>query len=302
MNMPALTFRQTARSIAASLLSVFSAFFLCTAPADAEEAQPAPLETMRPHLPAQYIAAFKDRDILTVTNAEGHAEYAMIHGANAGDKLKQGDRKTPEGVYFIVEKIKYALDPVEYGTQAYATDYPNPVDKLRGKTGSGIWIHSKGYPIAGKTTRGCLAVGAEDIDTVARSLTPGTPVMIFAETEDDAASDAETCKKLSELSRSWLSLCSEKSGELALYDKERFRKAHGTAPAPHAEFARSDKKARAEMLDSIQVYVLKGTEYWVTFFKVHSANEAGISKTVRLYWIETEKGLRIVGERVLPAA
>ncbi|MBO4317859.1 MAG: L,D-transpeptidase family protein [Mailhella sp.] len=299
MNMPALTFRQTMRAIAASLVLALSAFFPCAAPADAEEAQPTPLETMRPHLPAQYIAAFKDRDVLTVTNAEGHAEYAMIHGANAGDKLKQGDRKTPEGVYFIVEKIKYALDPVEYGTQAYATDYPNPVDKLRGKTGSGIWIHSKGYPIAGKSTRGCLAVGAEDIDTVARSLTPGTPVMIFASTEDDAASDAKTCQTVSELSRRWLSSCSEKNGELALYDKERFRKAHGAAPAPHAEFAQNDKKAHADMLDGIRVCVLKGTGYWVTFFKAPSA---GGFKTVRLYWLETEKGLKIVGERILPAA
>ncbi len=301
MNMPA-SFTLPARVIATGLVAVLSAFCICAAQANAEDAPGAPLETMRSYLPARFIAAYKDRDVLTVTDAGVSAEYAMIHGANAGDKLKQGDRKTPEGVYFIIEKIKYALDPVEYGSQAYATDYPNPVDKLRGKTGSGIWVHSKGYPIAGKSTRGCLAVGAEDIDTVARSLTPGTPVMIFATTEEDAPTDAATCGDLSELSRRWLALCSVKSGELALYDNERFRKANGTAPASHAEFARNDENEREEMLRGIQVSVLKGTGYWVTVFDIPSTAEGGVAKNVRLYWLETENGLKIVGERILPAA
>lgn len=44
-------------------------------------------------------------------------------------------------------KIASGLDFKEYGGIAYTLNYPNPVDKLRGKTGHGIWIHSKGLGI-----------------------------------------------------------------------------------------------------------------------------------------------------------
>ena len=105
-------------------------------------------------------------------------QFGCIHGRVEGDKQKEGDLKTPEGVYFITRKITQKLDFMEYGPHAVSLNYPNPADRLRGKTGSGIWLHSKGQPIAGLTTRGCLAIDQHEIREIVHQLKPGTPVIV----------------------------------------------------------------------------------------------------------------------------
>ncbi len=109
-------------------------------------------------------------------------EFECIHGRVEGDKQKQGDLKTPEGVYFITKVITQKLDYMEYGPYAVALNYPNPVDRLRRKTGGGIWLHSKGKKITGMTTRGCLAIDKGEILEIAPLLKPGTPVIVSEKT------------------------------------------------------------------------------------------------------------------------
>ncbi len=104
--------------------------------------------------------------------------YPSIHGENEGDKQVEGDLKTPEGVYFVRGKIQVPLDFEMYGNHAYVLNYPNPIDILRGKTGGGIWIHSKGNPISGQRTQGCVAIDLEDIKSLDKYLKAGTPVVI----------------------------------------------------------------------------------------------------------------------------
>lgn len=104
--------------------------------------------------------------------------YPSIHGENEGDKQVEGDLKTPEGVYFVRGKIQVPLDFEMYGNHAYVLNYPNPIDVLRGKTGGGIWIHSKGNPIAGQRTQGCVAIDLDDIKALDKYLQAGTPVVI----------------------------------------------------------------------------------------------------------------------------
>ena len=67
---------------------------------------------------------------------------------------------------------------MEYGPHAFNLNYPNPADRLRGKTGSGIWLHSKGQPITGLTTRGCMAIDQYELTDLLPVLAPGTPVVI----------------------------------------------------------------------------------------------------------------------------
>lgn len=104
--------------------------------------------------------------------------YPSIHGENEGDKQVEGDLKTPEGVYFVRGKIQVPLDFEMYGNHAYVLNYPNPIDILRKKTGGGIWIHSKGNPIAGQRTQGCVAIDLDDIKALDKYLKAGTPVVI----------------------------------------------------------------------------------------------------------------------------
>jgi murein L,D-transpeptidase YafK len=75
-----------------------------------------------------------------------------------GQKEKEGDLRTPIGVY----TIKAVIDNVEsfYGPFAFVTSYPNMLDRIENKDGHGIWIH--GMPIDGKRdnnkTKGCIVM------------------------------------------------------------------------------------------------------------------------------------------------
>ncbi len=140
---------------------------------------------LAPHAPEYLLAADKSRKLLFQVERFGSdpdpvvtKEFDCIHGRREGDKQKEGDLRTPEGVYFITHKITQKLDFMEYGPHAFNLNYPNPADRLRKKTGSGIWLHSKGQPIAGLTTRGCMAIEQEEITNLVPILVPGTPVVI----------------------------------------------------------------------------------------------------------------------------
>lgn len=133
--------------------------------------------------PEYFLAADKARNLLFQVESSKDApavtrQFDCIHGRLEGDKQKEGDLRTPEGVYFITHKITQKLDFMEYGPHAFNLNYPNPADRLRGKTGSGIWLHSKGQPIQGLTTRGCMAIDQHEITDLLPLLAPGTPVVI----------------------------------------------------------------------------------------------------------------------------
>jgi murein L,D-transpeptidase YafK len=69
--------------------------------------------------------------------------YRCSTGENDGDKWVRGDMKTPEGVYFFCSVIDGRTLPSKYGMWAFTTDYPNFVDRRRGKNGDGIWLHGR---------------------------------------------------------------------------------------------------------------------------------------------------------------
>ncbi len=82
---------------------------------------------------------------------------SVFIGKAKGDKQKEGDYKTPIGVYKLTQKLT-KLDSF-YGPLALVTSYPNLYDKVRKKSGSGIWIH--GLPTDKKRddfTKGCVAL------------------------------------------------------------------------------------------------------------------------------------------------
>ena len=104
-------------------------------------------------------------------------------------------------------KIASGLDFKEYGGIAYTLNYPNPVDKLRGKTGHGIWIHSKGFGIEPLSTRGCVAIGLDEIGEVGPQLTPGTAVVLAERLDEKSVPrvDDGTARQLRRLMQAWSS-------------------------------------------------------------------------------------------------
>lgn len=109
------------------------------------------------------------------------AAYPFDMGKNSGNKLKLGDLKTPEGVYFFNKTYsKNELDFNEYGDRAFVMDYPNFFDRIDKKTGSGIWLHAI-PPTKNllRGSRGCLVLKNEDIEKVEPYVQiPTTPIIV----------------------------------------------------------------------------------------------------------------------------
>lgn len=110
--------------------------------------------------------------------------YVSI-GSRGDGKQRQGDRKTPLGVYFVTDRIETRHLHEQYGIAAFPLDYPNARDRQLGRSGDGIWIHGV-LPGPGRRpprdTDGCIALPNEDL----RRLIPvfrsqETPVIVARE-------------------------------------------------------------------------------------------------------------------------
>lgn len=104
--------------------------------------------------------------------------YSAFTGKNGGDKYIEGDLKTPIGIYTLTEKKK-TVDPF-YGPMAFVTSYPNLYDRIRGKSGDGIWVH--GVPLNGSRdpfTKGCIAINNNDLLQLDKSINPSNTLLII---------------------------------------------------------------------------------------------------------------------------
>ena len=104
---------------------------------------------------------------------------SVIVGENQGDKYTEGDKKTPEGAYELLEK-KVGVDSF-YGPFALVTSYPNVFDQSLDKKGSGIWIH--GMPFNAdreKFTKGCIALNNSELENLEKSLDYNKTILLIA--------------------------------------------------------------------------------------------------------------------------
>jgi murein L,D-transpeptidase YafK len=103
-------------------------------------------------------------------------------GESSGIKQRAGDKKTPEGIYFLKDEYedKY-LSPI-YGKKAFPTDYPNFIDSRAGKNGSAIWIHGTNKKLIPMDSNGCVALENSNILKLSDYVNiDSTPVIMMEE-------------------------------------------------------------------------------------------------------------------------
>lgn len=114
-------------------------------------------------------------------------EYYTTVGRYGIEKTREGDKKTPIGVYHVTSQIPGSKLPDLYGWGAFPINYPNAWDRRLGKTGYGIWLHgvpSENYSRAPRASDGCLALANPDIEALGKYVQPGlTPVVIAERVE-----------------------------------------------------------------------------------------------------------------------
>ena len=97
--------------------------------------------------------------------------YASI-GRGGTAKRREGDDKTPLGVYFVTMWVGDRHLPELYGAGALGLNYPNEWDERRRRDGYGIWIHGEPRGLmsrAPRWSRGCLTVSNPALETLARA-------------------------------------------------------------------------------------------------------------------------------------
>ena len=120
------------------------------------------------------------------------ADYYVTLGKNGMEKTREGDQKTPVGVYHVTANLPRKKLTDFYGAGAFPINYPNEWDRRQGRGGYGIWLHgvpSDVYARPPRASDGCLVLSNPDLESVGRHLQVGlTPVIIADEIEwSDAA-------------------------------------------------------------------------------------------------------------------
>ena len=116
-------------------------------------------------------------------------KFRILTGKFTGNKSIQGDKKTPEGIYFFqkfysAENLvrKYGDYGKIYGAGAFTTNYPNVIDTRKGKTGGGIWLHSTdddNRVSLGLDSKGCVVAVDKDLKEISQYINlANTPIII----------------------------------------------------------------------------------------------------------------------------
>ncbi len=129
----------------------------------------------------------------TRSGPELAADYYASTGKNGPIKVREGDRKTPVGVYFVSDYIPPEKLPDFYGAGAFPIDYPNVWDRRLGKTGYGIWLHgvpSDTYSRPPRTSDGCVTLANADFKSLAPFMEIDRTAVVIAESVDWVAPQA----------------------------------------------------------------------------------------------------------------
>jgi murein L,D-transpeptidase YafK len=121
------------------------------------------------------------------------ADYYTTLGKRGTGKLREGDQKTPIGVYHVTSSIPGSKLPDLYGWGAFPIDYPNAWDRRSARTGHGIWLHgvpADNYARAPLASDGCIALANDEIAELARHVRPGVTPVVIAERIEWVAPEA----------------------------------------------------------------------------------------------------------------
>jgi murein L,D-transpeptidase YafK len=93
------------------------------------------------------------------------ADYYVSHGRLGIEKMREGDKKTPLGVYQVTGFLPPERLTDFYGAGALPINYPNAWDRKQGRKGHGIWLHgtpSDTFSRPPRASDGCVVLANSD--------------------------------------------------------------------------------------------------------------------------------------------
>lgn len=215
-------------------------------------------------------------------------QYQIATGKKSGDKIFQGDHRTPEGIYHFTEFLDHAQLLKRhgqageiYGVGAFVMNYPNPIDAYNGKTGGGIWLHSTNDETRiekGLDSRGCIVAHNQNLIKISDFIELDKTNIIVVQNLDfltKSAWDTER-SKIQDTIDTWLSSWKEEKFDdyISYYSPKEFR---DPSRGSYNSF-KSYKKAvfsnpGAPEINASEFTILQTTDYSiVTFIQDYSSN------------------------------
>ncbi len=278
---------------------------------------PAPLDRLPAYLlqfdPRQRHAVVVDTNksrLYLYRNRDGVPEYVTDYyitvGKRGAEKLREGDQRTPIGVYFVVDDLPKSKLTDFYGSGAYPIDYPNAWDRRLGRNGYGIWLHGvprDTYSRPPRASNGCVVLSNEDLTRLAQYLEVGhTPVVIsqniaWIDRKTWQAQRAALAQAVEAWRRSWESLDVERY--LAHYAPDFSNGTQDYAAWAAQKRAVAAGKTSIEVkLENLSIFRDPGQDdlVVVTFDQDYRSNNLTHQMRKRQYWQRQENGWRIVYE------
>jgi murein L,D-transpeptidase YafK len=163
---------------------VFTVFPVCLLCVIAAVAQSASTPTMQAD---RVLVLKKERTLELLRDGKILKSYKVALGGDpVGPKTRQGDHKTPEGVYLLDYRNAHS-----HYYKAIHISYPNAHDREQARKigvspGGDVFVHglTNGYGAVGAAHRlhdwtdGCIAVTDDEIDEIWKSVPEGTVIEI----------------------------------------------------------------------------------------------------------------------------
>lgn len=235
------------------------------------------------------------------------ADYYVSQGKYGVHKLREGDQRTPIGVYYITGHLPGSRLPDMYGPGALPINYPNEWDKLHGRSGSGIWLHgtpSDSYSRPPLSSDGCVVLTNPDLKQLTTTVEIGrTPVVISESIEFVSKAKWEQERKLAmRLINAWrddvesLSSARVKSNYSRNFKSDRGEDL-STWFAKQQYFLRGARKMAVELRDVTHFYYPERDNLLVSTFTMESrSGKARSSVRKRQYWAKEGGQWKIIYE------
>lgn len=235
------------------------------------------------------------------------ADYYVSQGKYGVYKLREGDQRTPVGVYYITGHLPGSRLPDMYGPGALPINYPNEWDKLHGRSGSGIWLHgtpSDSYSRPPLSSDGCVVLTNPDLQQLTAAVEIGrTPVVISENIEFVSKAKWEQERKLAmRLVRSWREdVESLSSARVKSNYSRKFKSDRGedldTWFAKQQYFLQGARKMSVELRDVTHFYYPERDNLLVSTFTMESrSGKARSSVRKRQYWSKEGGHWKIIYE------
>ena len=233
------------------------------------------------------------------------ADYYISYGKLGAGKMREGDKRTPTGVYHVTSSLSTKKLGDFYGSGAFPINYPNEWDKRQGRNGYGIWLHgtpSDTYSRPPKASDGCVVLSNADLNALAKNLQIGlTPVIISNSIEwlshDDWQNERTGLnKKIDEWRADWES---RDVGRYLKHYSTKFRSKEQT----YEQFAQQKRQVNAGKewvkvkLSNVSMFRDPKDELVVvTFEQDYQSNNLNNQMRKRQYWIREDGTWKIVFE------